>query len=82
LKTFNYPLQIVLCDDRSPLIPALKHYYPKALVQLCQNHYVENIRQLLHIRTDPTHQKFFTLLQKRVFDPDVSLRVRNLRLHE
>lgn len=82
LKTVNYPLQIVLCDDRSSLIPALKHYYPKSLVQLCQNHYLENIRQILHIRTDQTHQKFFALLQKRVFGPDVSIRVRNLRLHE
>lgn len=82
LKTANYPLQIVVADDRSSLIPALKHYYPKALLQLCQNHYLENIRQTLHIRTDATHQRFFTLLQKRVFAPDIPLDARNLRLHE
>jgi len=82
LKTANYPLQAVVCDDRSSLIPALKHYFPHSLVQLCQNHYLENIRQNLHIRTEATHQRFFALLQKRVFAPDVTLRVRNLRLHE
>lgn len=67
LKTCAYPLQIVVCDDRSSLYPALKRYYPKALVQLCQNHYVENIRQLLRIRTDQTHHHFFHSLCKRVF---------------
>jgi len=82
LKTVKYPLQVVVCDDRSSLIPALKHYFPYSLVQLCQNHYLENIRQTLHIRTEATHQRFFTLLQKRVFAHDVTLRVRNLRLHE
>lgn len=82
LKTTNYPLQVVVCDDRSSLIPALKHYFPYSLVQLCQNHYLENIRQTLRVRTDHTHQRFFTLLQKRVFNPDITLTVRNLRLHE
>lgn len=67
LKTCNYPLQIVAADDRSSLIPALKHYYPKALVQLCQNHYIENIRQQLHIRTDTKHHYFFHSLCKHVF---------------
>ena len=67
LKTCNYPLQIVVADDRSSLIPALKHYYPKAHIQLCQNHYIENIRQLLHIRTDGTHHHFFHSLCQHVF---------------
>lgn len=82
LKTTEYPLQVVVCDDRSSLIPALKHYFPYSLVQLCQNHYLENIRQTLHIRTEPNHQKFFAILKKRVFAHDITLRVRNLRLHE
>ena len=56
-----------MADDRSSLIPALKHYYPKAHIQLCQNHYIENIRQLLHIRTDGTHHHFFHSLCQHVF---------------
>lgn len=82
LKTAKFPLRIVVCDDRSSLIPALNYHYPKALVQLCHNHYLENIRETLRIRTDQTHRKFFDLLVRRVFHPDVSLAVRNLRLHE
>lgn len=67
LKTCGYPLQIVAADDRSPLNTALKRYYPKAHVQLCQNHYIENIRQSLSIRTDSKHHHFFHSLCKHVF---------------
>ena len=49
LKTMNYPLQVVVCDEAAALETALKHYYPKAKIQLCHTHYIENIRQLLHI---------------------------------
>lgn len=67
LKTCHYPLQIVVADDRSSLIPALKYHYPKAHVQLCQNHYVENIRQQLHVRTSKYHTHFFNSLCLHVF---------------
>lgn len=67
LKTCGYPLQIAVADDRSSLIPALKYYYPRARLQLCQSHYIENIRQTLHIRTEPGHRHFFHSLCRRVF---------------
>ena len=68
LKTCNYPLQVVICDDViSSLKPALLSYYPKAKIQLCQNHYTENIRQKLHIRTKNNHHHFFNSLCKHVF---------------
>jgi hypothetical protein len=68
IKTCNYPLQVVICDDViSSLEPALLFYYPKAKIQLCHNHYIENIRQKLHIRTKETHQHFFNSLCKHVF---------------
>lgn len=67
LKSLNYPLQIVVADDRSSLPLALKQVYLGIPLQLCQNHYLENIRNLLHIRTDPTHRHFFNSLKKHVF---------------
>lgn len=68
LKTCNYPLQIVVCDDViSSLKPALLYYYPKAKIQLCHTHYLENIRQLLNIRTQINHQHFFNSLSLHVF---------------
>lgn len=68
LKSLNYPLQVVVADDRTSLPLALKQLYPNVPLQLCLNHYVENIRQQLHIRTDTTHCHFFNSLKKHVFD--------------
>ena len=68
VKTCNYGLQIVVCDDRSTVNRAVKYYYPNADIQLCHNHYLENIRQLLHIRTDKKHHHFFHSLCKHVFE--------------
>jgi len=49
LKTVNYPLRFVLVDDviDKALFP-LKHYYPKALLQLCSTHILRNVRELLN----------------------------------
>lgn len=68
LKANNYPLKIVVCDDRSSLEKPLKKYYPDAIIQHCQNHYVNNIRELLHVRTDQTHWHFFNSVKKHLFD--------------
>lgn len=68
LKQLNYPLRIVVADDRSTLPLALKEVYPDIPLQLCQNHYIENIRTLLHIRSEETHQHFFNSLKKHVFN--------------
>lgn len=68
LQSLNYPLKVVVADDRTSLSLALKKVYPNIPVQLCQNHYLENIRQALHIRTDPTHSHFFNSLKKHVVD--------------
>lgn len=68
LKELQYPLRIVVADDRSSLPIGLKRAYPGIPVQLCQNHYLENIRQQLHIRTDALHQHFFNSLKLHVFD--------------
>ena len=48
LKTVNYPLEFLIVDDviDRALLP-LKHYYPKALLQLCSTHILRNIRDLL-----------------------------------
>lgn len=68
VKRCAYPLQIVVSDDREAIAQGLGRIYPYGRLQLCQNHYVENIRQLLRIRTDPTHTLFFYALKIQVFD--------------
>lgn len=74
LKTINYPVQVVICDDVEALKMAAKRYYPKVKIQLCHTHYIENLRQLLHLRTtgkdNPIYQHFFNSLLQHVFtDP-------------
>jgi len=64
LKTINYPLRVVICDDSSALKLALTRVYPKARAQLCHNHYFENLRQYLSIRTDEHFHPFFYELKE------------------
>ena len=67
LKTCNYPLRVVICDNILPALkPGLLRYYPKAKIQLCHNHHLEGIRQKLHIRTEETHQLFFHKLNEYI----------------
>lgn len=81
LQTLKYPLQIVVADDRSTLPLALKQVFLDIPLQLCQNHYLENIRQALHVRTDHTHQHFFNSLKKHVFDEYENDEKLNTALH-
>lgn len=68
LKSIRYPLLVVVADDRTALPLAMKQLYPDVRLQLCQNHYLENIRNALHVRTDSTHRHFFNSLKKHVFE--------------
>jgi mutator family transposase len=67
LKKCNYPLRVVVCDDRMTVKSALAKAYPHAKIQLCQNHFLENLRRILHVRTEDTYQRFFASLRDRVF---------------
>jgi transposase-like protein len=81
LKSLNYPLKIVVADDRNTLPIALKQVYPDIPLQLCQNHYLENIRRTIHLRTDLTHSHFFNSLKKHIFDEYENEQKLNDALH-
>lgn len=68
LKFTGYPLKIVVADDRSAITAALKRHFPDCLIQRCQGHYLENVRQILHLRTDKSQNHFFDSLKKHVFE--------------
>jgi transposase-like protein len=76
LHTIRYPLQIVICDDASALKPALHRVYPSVPIQLCHNHYLENVRQLLHVRTEEKYRTFFAEL-RGAFSPKNHFQKRN-----
>lgn len=58
LRLLNYPLRLVVCDDNENIRLAAISIYPNARFQLCQNHFKENIRKRLSVRTDPTYRPF------------------------
>lgn len=67
LKEMGYPLKVVVVDDRAGIAEALKEAFPRAKIQLCHVHYLENIRKLLTVRTNEYHQHFFNSLRLHVF---------------
>jgi hypothetical protein len=67
LKEIGYTPDVVISDDRQGLKQALNKVFPYARLQLCHVHFVENIRQLLNIRTDDRYHHFFNSLVTHVF---------------
>lgn len=82
IRLLNYPLQGLACDDNVNIIEACKRVYPKAIIQLCTNHYKENIRTRLQVRTDPTYHPFMkaieTLFVKKRSWEDISKRATGI----
>lgn len=67
LKDLDYEPDIVVADDRAGLKQALHKVFPYARLQLCHNHYLENLRQDLKVRTDDRYEHFFNSLRFHVF---------------
>lgn len=86
LKDLGYNLRIVVADDRQGIKQALNKVFPYARLQLCQNHYLENIRKLLKVRTVTTYQHFFNSLKLHVFtnartDQDITDALHYVKKH-
>jgi transposase-like protein len=67
LYDLDYNIEIVVADDRAGLKTALLKVFPYAKVQLCHNHYLENIRVDLNIRSSDKYHEFFYDLVQHVF---------------
>lgn len=67
LKSIKYPLQIVICDDNENIKLAARFMFPNVLVQLCQNHFLENIRKDLSVRTEEKYRPFVQDLKRELF---------------
>jgi transposase-like protein len=72
LKNLGYNIRIVVADDRAGLKQALLKVFPYARLQLCQNHYLENIRINLKVRSEEKYQHFFNSLKLHVFTPHLT----------
>jgi len=81
LKSINYPLQLTVADENAPLEKALFISYPRAKLQLCHNHYLENIRESLLVRTEEEFQGFFFRL-RQTFRAEIISRKRQTLFHD
>lgn len=58
LKLLNYPLQAIVSDDNINIYQACLSVYPKALIQICQNHYKQSLRISLNVGTEEIYRPF------------------------
>ncbi|MBI2465565.1 transposase [Candidatus Shapirobacteria bacterium] len=58
LRLLGYPLKALVCDDNQNFQLACSRVYPKSVIQICHNHYKENIRRQLFVRSDSTYRPF------------------------
>ncbi len=83
IKDLGYKLRIVVVDDRDGIKQALNKVFPYARLQLCHNHYLDNIRKILRVRTETTYQHFFNSLKLHVFkatnDDEVTKGIKHVR---
>lgn len=63
LRLLNYPLRALVCDDNENIRLACLAVYPNTVIQICQCHYLENIRRILGVRSDFTYVSFVRRLE-------------------
>lgn len=64
LRLLGYPLHTLVCDDNQNFQLACKRVYSKSTIQICHNHYKENIRRQLFVRSDSTYRPFVFEIEK------------------
>lgn len=57
-RILNQFPQLLLCDDNQNLKLAAKRNFPAVTIQTCTNHFKENIRRNLKVRSDSTYADF------------------------
>lgn len=63
LKLLNYPFKAMVTDENQNFFTACDFVYPKAVQQLCQNHYKQNIRKSLDLDANPKYISFMALIE-------------------
>lgn len=64
LRLLNYPLQAIICDENTNIYEAARYVYPKVVIQLCQNHYKENIRRSLDLTANQQYKIFMKQIEE------------------
>lgn len=67
VKNANYKLRGMVCDDNGSTMLALKDVFPDTPIELCHNHFLENIRRSLSTRSNEKYRPFILELKKAIF---------------
>lgn len=59
----NYP-RLVVCDDNQNLKLAARNAFPEVRIQTCFNHFKENMRRNLKVRSDNTYKPFMKRIEE------------------
>lgn len=63
----NHP-ELVVCDDNTNLKMAARRNFPAVKIQTCFNHFKENIRRDLKVRSDETYRPFMRRIEAVLHD--------------
>lgn len=55
-RLINHYPELMVCDDNYNLKIAARYHFPAVKIQTCYNHFKENIRRELHVRSDQGKQ--------------------------
>lgn len=84
-RIINHHPTLLVCDDNSNMKLAARNAFPAVTIQTCINHFKENIRKELRVRTDTTYLHFSrtidSILSKKIAD-DVFNRWMGILLEE
>lgn len=63
LRSANYHLKALICDDHPAIIPTALSIFRKAKVQICTTHYKRNIRKKLDLRNNTRDKEFWNSIK-------------------
>lgn len=76
-----YP-ELLVCDDNINIKMAARDKFPEVHIQTCTNHFKENIRARLKVRSDDTYKPFMkaveNVFEKKRTDADMYKKLRGL----
>jgi len=62
-RIINHYPRLVVCDDNANLKLAARNSFPEVKIQTCFNHFKENVRRTLKVRSDTTYKPFMKRLE-------------------
>lgn len=63
-RLINHHPQLVVCDDNQNLKLAARQHFPAVRIHTCFNHFKENIRRELKVRSDNTYRGFMERVEQ------------------